>query len=167
MTINTINKKIFELLDENKTAVAQLIYTNSAFDDAIIETEEKYLLNCIATGIWVTHLSDDYSVKIKSKIRIETGGVISVNLPGKKKKYFFKKSGGWKLRFYLANKAGEDLLTIIPLVNWQKESHDYILQLNEEYEKECDSFLILQAVHCANCSLSMMTGGKVPALISV
>lgn len=167
MTINTINKKIFELLDDNKMAVARLTYTTSAFDDATIETEEKNLLNGIATGIWVTHLCNDNSVKIKSKIRVETGGVISISLPGKKRKYFFKKSTGWRLRFYLTNKDGEDLLTIIPVVNWQKESHDYILQLNEEYEKECDSFLILQAVHCANCSLSMMTGGKVPALISV
>ncbi|MFM2327849.1 MAG: hypothetical protein RIR31_2051 [Bacteroidota bacterium] len=167
MTINTINKKTFALLDENKIAIAQLIYTSSAFDDAIIETAEKYLLNGIAIGIWVTHLGNDNSVKTKSKIRVETGGIISVSLPGKKKKYFFKKSGGWKLRFYLTNKDGEDLLTIIPHVNWQKESHDYILQLNEEFESECDSFLILQALHCANCSLSMMTGGKVPALISV
>jgi hypothetical protein len=167
MTINTINKKTFALLDENKIAIAQLIYTSSAFDDAIIETAEKYLLNGIAIGIWITHLGNDNSVKTKSKIRVETGGIISVSLPGKKKKYFFKKSGGWKLRFYLTNKDGEDLLTIIPHVNWQKESHDYILQLNEEFESECDSFLILQALHCANCSLSMMTGGKVPALISV
>ena len=167
MTINTINKKNFELLGENKIAVARLIYTSSALDDAIIETTEKYLLNGIATGIWVTHLADDNSVKTKSKIRVETAGVISVSLPGKKKKYFFKKPTGWRLRFSLANKDGEDLLTIIPHVNWQKESHDYILQLNEEYEKECDSFLILHAVHCTNCSLSMMTGGQVPPLVSV
>jgi hypothetical protein len=167
MTINTINKKTFGLLDENTKVVARLLYTSSAFDDAIIETEEKFLLNGIATGIWVTRTGSGSSVKTKSKMRVETGGIISVSLPGKKKKYAFKKSTGWKLRFSLANKDGEDLLTIIPHVNWQKESHDYILQLNEEYEKECDSFLILHAVHCANCSLSMMTGGQVPPLVSV
>lgn len=167
MTINTINKKTFELLDESAVQAARILYTNSAFDDATIETGEEYFLNCIATGVWITHLSIDKSVKVKSKIRVEAGGIISVGLPGKKRKYFFKKSTGWRLRFSLTNKDGEDLLTIIPNVNWQKESHDYILQLNEEFEKECDSFLILQAVHCANCSLSMMTGGKVPALISI
>ena len=167
MTINTVNKKNFELLDENKLAVARLIYTTRAFDDAVIEAGENFLLNGIATGIWITHLGNDNSVKTRSKIRVETGGIISVALSGKKRKYFFKRSGGWKLRFYLTNKDGEDLLTLIPHVNWQKESHDYILQLNEEYEKECDSFVILHAVHCANCSLSMMTGGKVPALVSI
>lgn len=167
MTIITINKKDFELLDENKIVAARLLYTSSAFDDAIIETNEKFLLNCIATGTWVTHPDKDNSIKMKSKIRVETGGIISVSLPGKKRKYLFKKSNGWRLRFSLSNKGGEDLLTLIPLVNWQKESHDFILQLNEEFENECDSFLILQAVHCANCSLSMMTGGRVPALVSV
>jgi len=167
MTINTANKKSFELLDENNRAIARLIYTNNTFYNGIIETEEKYLLNGIATGIWETHLASESSKNQTSKISVQTGGIISVRLLYKKKKFLFKKSTGWKLRFSLADKDGEDLLTIIPYVNWQKESHDYTLQLNEEYKKECDSFLILQAVHCANCSLSMMTGGSVPALISI
>jgi hypothetical protein len=167
MTISTVNKKRFELLDDSKTVIAGLAYTNSAFDDAKIEADNNYLLNAIATGTWITHLAVDRSGKMKSKIRVETGGIISVRIPAKKKKYLFRKSSGWRLRFSLATKEGEDLLTLIPNVNWQKESHDYILQLNEEFEKECDSFLILQAVHCANCSLSMMTGGKVPALVSI
>jgi hypothetical protein len=167
MTINTIDKKTFALLDDNTNPVARLLYTSSAFDDALIETEEKFLLNCIATGIWVTHLCTENSLKIKSKIRVESGGIISVRVSEKKRKYFFKKSTGWKLRFFLSNKDGEDLLTIIPHVNWPKESHDFNLQLNEDFEKECDAFLILQALHCANCSLSMMTGGRVPALVSV
>lgn len=167
MTIYTVNKKSFELLDESKTIVARLLYTNNAFDDAVIEAGGSYLLNGIATGTWITHLFNDSSGKVKSKMKVETGGIISVRVSGKRPKYLFKKSTGWKLRFFLTDKDGEDLLTLIPAVNWKKESHDYILQLNEEYEKECDSFLILQAVHCANCSLSMMTGGKVPALVSI
>jgi hypothetical protein len=167
MTITTINKKTFELLDEKKAAVARLIYTSSAFDDALIETGESYLLNGITTGIWITQVSTGNDGKTNSKIKVEMGGVMSIALLTKKKKYFFKKSTGWKLRFSLTNKDGEDLLTLIPNVNWQKEAHDYILQLNEEFESECDSFLILQALHCANCSLSMMTGGQVPALVSV
>lgn len=146
---------------------ARLSYTNSSFTDGAIKTESGYLLNAIAAGTWVIHLENEAPSKIKSKMKVETGGVISLRLPGKKKKYFFKKTSGWKLRFSLSNKDGEDLLSIIPKVNWPKESHDFILQLNEEFEKECDSFLILQAVHCANCSLSMMTGGKVPALVSI
>lgn len=167
MTIHTVNKKNFELLTERNIIAAKLIYTNNAFDNALIEIEENYLLTGMTTGIWTTYVSAEKNGKMKSRIRVEMGGVMSIGLLSKRKKYFFKKSTGWKLRFSLINKEGEDLLTLIPAVNWQKESHDFILQLNEEFEKECDSFLILQAVHCANCSLSMMTGGQVPPLVSV
>ncbi|MBL0358645.1 MAG: hypothetical protein IPP72_18065 [Chitinophagaceae bacterium] len=167
MTINTINNRNFELLSGHNITVARLTYTSNAFDKAEMETQEAYLLNGIATGTWVTFLSNDAGRNNSSKIRVETGGLMSVRFFSKKRKYWFKKSTGWKLRFSLSDKDGEELLTIIPSVNWQKESHDYILQLNDEFEKECDALLILHAVHCANCSLSMMTGGNVPALISI
>jgi len=39
--------------------------------------------------------------------------------------------------------------------------------INEEFREECSSLLILQAVHCAKCWMSMMNGGPVPALVSV
>jgi hypothetical protein len=167
MTVTTINKQSFELADNQKLLKASLIYSSNTFDTAMLETGETYLLDCIATGVWVTSLLKDGNKKVKSKMHVKTGGIISLILTGARKKYLFKKSAGWKLRFSLVNKDSEELLSIIPNVNWQKESHDYILQLNEEFEKECDSFIILQAVHCANCSLSMMTGGEVPALISI
>lgn len=167
MTIKTITKKNFVLLNEARAILARLVYDNSTFENAHIEADENYQLKKNNTGIWITHVSIENDSLPKSKIKVGIGGVMSITMLTKKKKYFFKKSTGWKLRFSLSNKDGEDLLTLIPNVNWQKESHDFILQLNEEFEKECDSFLILQAVHCANCSLSMMTGGQVPPLVSV
>jgi len=166
MTINTINNKKFELLSDSNSTVARLIYNSHALDNAVMQVQETYLLNGIAAGTWTTHLISSDG-KAKSQINVATGGSMTVRFFGKKRKYIFKKSTGWKLRFSLVNKEGEELLSIIPNVNWQKESHDYILQLNDEFEKECDALLILHAVHCANCSLSMMTGGKVPALVSI
>jgi hypothetical protein len=52
-------------------------------------------------------------------------------------------------------------------MNRDKQLHDFILQLNVDFEKECNAFLILQALHYASCSLSMMTGAKMPALVSI
>jgi hypothetical protein len=109
----------------------------------------------------------ELKARAKSRIKTEAGGLMSIAIPGNQKKYLFKRSSGWKLRYFLLNGDGEELLSILAKVNWQKKSHDFILQVNEEFEKECDSFLILQALHCANCSLSMMNGGKVPALVSI
>lgn len=167
MIIHTIDKKKFELLNDNQVPVGRLIYNSNAFDKAIIETEEKYLLRGIAAGTWATHTEDGQRGATASKIIVERGSVISLRLTNRKLKYFFRRSSGWRLRFSLANIEGDDILNIIPSINWKKESHDYILQLNEEYEHECDSFLILHSVHCANCSLSMMVGGEVPALVSI
>ena len=167
MTIITVNKQRFELANERKAILASLLYADEAYNDAVIDTGEFFLLNGIATGLWITHSAAESSSRVHSKIRVETGGVMSIRMLHKKKKYFFKKSSGWKLRFSLVNKEGDDILSLIPSVKWQKQAHDFVLQINEEFENECDSFLILQALHCANCSLSMMTGGEVPALISI
>jgi hypothetical protein len=168
MNLYTIDKKSFELFGDDQRTAGRLLYSSDAFIKGVIETSQTYQLTGIATGIWITSLDNiKDSKKTASSMHVETGGVISLKLAGKKTKYYFKKSAGWKLRFSLRNKEGEDLLSIIPNVNWQKESHDFILQVNEEFESECSPFLILQALHCANCSLSMMTGGDVPALVSV
>jgi hypothetical protein len=115
------------------------------------------------TGIWYTLLHS----KKMAKTSIEAGARIIVQLISGRKQYRFTKSSGWRLRFTLFHHNGEEMLSLLPRVNWQKESHDFTLQLNEEYERECDSFLILQALHCANLCLSMMNGEKVPALINI
>lgn len=167
MILETIDKMTFSLLSNEKGVAATLIYTTTAFDDAALNTSEKYILSGIGTGSWIIHNHSGRSAKVNSKIKVEIGGIMSITMQFPRRKYIMKKSAGWKLRFSLGNKEGEDFLTLIPTVNWNKESYDYILQLNEEFEAECDSFLILQAVHCANCSLSMMTGGRVPALVSI
>jgi hypothetical protein len=130
---------------------------------AEIHIENTYTILRGGTGSWITCEGN----KTIARIKVEPGAQISIKVECRKKKYLFKKSAGWKLRFSLQNKEGEELLTLLPSVNWVKEAHEYALQLNEEFEEECDSFLILQAVHCANLSMSMMTGGKVPALISI
>jgi len=167
MIINTISKEKFEIVTEDHFVAGSITYSGNSFSEAILLIEECFSLLLVSPGIWVTGLKNEQGDKIIATIKTETGGVLSLRKCNKKRKYTFKKSTNWKSRFSLLNSAGEELLALIPAVNWKKESHDYILQLNEEFENECDSFLILQAVHCANCSLSMMTGGEVPALISV
>jgi hypothetical protein len=167
MTIYTVDKKIFELQNAEKVIIGSIKYQNSSFSQALIILADKFTLQLIATGVWVTIFNDTAAEKIMTNIKVESGGTMSIRKFYKRKKYTFKKSANWKLRFSLFNADGDELLTIVPTVNWKKESHDFNLQLNEDFEKECDAFLILQALHCANCSLSMMQGGSVPALISV
>lgn len=167
MTIYTVNKAHFELKNQEEAVIGSIAYSNTSFNEAVLRLEDSFSLQLHSTGVWITVSNNKGKIKLVGTVKVEAGGTMSVQKINKRKKYFFKKSANWKIRFSLFNKEGDELLTIIPAVNWEKGSHDFVLQLNEEFESECDSFLILQALHCANCSLSMMTGGKVPALVSI
>jgi hypothetical protein len=167
MMIHTINENQFELKNDMGVVSGSLAYENSTFSRANMLLKEIYSISGNGTGIWEVYRDTEVKARAKSRIKTEAGGLMSIAIPGNQKKYLFKRSSGWKLRYFLLNSDGEELLSILAKVNWQKKSHDFILQVNEEFEKECDSFLILQALHCANCSLSMMNGGKVPALVSI
>ena len=167
MTIYTVDKNTFELKNDAGIVVARLSYSSSAFNNAVIAVNDTVILELIATGIWATIFKSAGKEKTITKIKVEAGGIITIREFYKRKKYVLKKSANFKLRFSLFNNDGDEILTLLPSINWKKQSHDFILQLNDEFEKECDSFLILQSLHCANCSLSMMQGGKVPALVSI
>lgn len=164
MTLQTIHKTMFALESADGTVTARLVYRDNDFRIAEVFLENNlYSIMPGGTGTWITCKGS----KTIARIKVEPGAHISIRVECRKKKYLFTKSAGWKLRFSLQNREADELLTLLPSVNWAKESHDYALQPNEEFEAECDSFLILQAVHCANLSMSMMTGDRVPALISI
>jgi hypothetical protein len=167
MQINTISNIHFELEETASGEKATIHYVDNSFNKGEITTDENYSLKMVSTGTWALSLLVQNEEKLVSTVKTETGGSMSITKFYRRKKYYLRKSQNLKLRFTLFNKDNEELLTIVPSVNWQKKSHDFILQINEDFEKECNGLLILQAVHCANCSLSMMTGGKVPALVSI
>ena len=158
---------MFALKDVNGTDVATLSYRSNDFSDAQLDAGMSCAIRRSGTGMWQTISNSAGKEKPVAKIKVGLGAVITIRIECRGKKYFFKKWNNWKLRFSLLTKEGEELLSLLPVVNWEKESHDFTLQLNEEFDTECDSFLILHAVHCANLCMSMMTGGKVPALISI
>lgn len=167
MTIETIDKTIFLLRDNDTLEKGRIIYTGNDFSNAHFIANKPFQLLSAGTGIWNSISESAPGGKPVAVIKVKPGTLISIKLECRKKKYSFRKSAGWKLRFLLLNQDDDEMLSILPSVNWEKESHNYILQLNEEFEEECDPFLILQAVHCANLSMSMLTGGKVPALINI
>jgi hypothetical protein len=166
MQIHTDNHLCFQYTEESGAA-GSLSYHDEKLQSGIINSSGIYKIRQLAAGTWVVELLMNKEDKLISTIKTDVGGSMSITKFYRRKKYYFKKSQNLKLRFSLFNKDNEELLTIIPLVNWQKKSHDFVLQVNEEFEKECDSLLILQALHCALCFLSMMTGGEVQALISI
>ena len=167
MQINTTSNIQFELEEKETGKKESIRYEDNSFNKGEIKARENYSLKLVSTGTWAVSMLVHDEEKLVSTVKTETGGSMSITKFYRRKKYYFKKSQNLKLRFSLFNKDNEELLTIVPSVNWQKQSHDFVLQINEDFEKECDGLLILQALHCALCCLSMMTGGEVPALISI
>jgi hypothetical protein len=154
-------------IEDGTLQIANILYEDSSFAKAIIEKEEKFSILQISTGTWVFQFTENDVEKIMYTIRTQPAGSMVITTFYHRKKYQLKRSQNHKLRFSLFNLKNEELLSILPVIDWQKSLPQLTLQLNEEFDKECDVFLILQSLHCTLCSMSMMLGGNVSALISI
>lgn len=156
----------FSLVSTNGTPAGVLHYDNNLFQKGEINTEKKIQLENTATGVWKSFLTTGTAKKQAAELKVSTGSTITIKLNGQKSKYRFKRTGGWKARFILLNKDGEELMALLPQISWQKKTYEFVLQLNDEFEQECTPVLILHTLHCACCSLNMLNGA-VPVLINV
>ncbi len=155
------------LFDPHQQLAGELIYKDITMREATLRVVDRYCLRYTGTGKWECFRLEDRKEVLLSRMKVNRGAVMELSFPFRRKIYRFKRSGAWRLRFVLLNKHGEEILGILPKINWKKMIHDFTLQINDDFREECSSLLILQAVHCANCWMSMMNGGPVPALVSV
>jgi len=163
MNIELISKNSYQLKDANGNFAGSLIYAGNSLLQANLLCDKEYSIATLKKGAWVTIDDDDQKELVICKVGILGKMELTVN----DQHYIFKKPLGWKLRFVLLNADKEELLALLPVVNWKSHGYDFVLQLNEEYENETDSFIILQALHCAVCSMAMMNGVIVPTVITV
>lgn len=167
MQIIANDNNCFTLKDEKGNIEGVLAYEDKQLLRGEIRTDRVWRLENTAIGLWTSFLNTKNKVTRLATIKVAPGGVISLQFSIRKSKYRFRKTGSWKLRFVLLNKDGDELLALLPGINWQKKTYEFTLQVNDEYKEECTPVLILHTVHCAICSLSMINGGSVPALISL
>jgi hypothetical protein len=166
MHIVSAGNNTFRLVTPIGEAVAVLQYESNLFKKCEINAGKKILLENTATGIWKSYAEEGSTKKQWAELKVSTASTISVKITGQKSKYRFKRTGGWKARFILLNKDGEELMALLPQINWQKQTYGFVLQINDEFEQECTPVLILHTLHCACCSLNMLNGA-VPVLINV
>lgn len=167
MHIISHEQTCFILRDEKNELLGELSYENKYLRNGEIKSQENLVLENTSTGLWNSFSKQGEAIQHYAEIKISTGGIISIVLPVKKLKYKFRRTGALKARFILLNKEGEEMLALLPAINWQKKTHEFVLQINDELAHECSPVLILHAIHCANCYLSMINGGTVPALINI
>lgn len=163
MQIVTNDSLSFSLENYKGDTLGTIRYLDDELKEATLRTEEAFQIINNKPGIWTFFHQD--SKEISGRMKVSTGGKIIVE--SNRLRFWFYKTMNWNLRFVLFNKEGEELLALKPVINWEFKSHDFILQVNEELTTECSSFLILQALHCARCSLGMMYDKTVPPIVSI
>lgn len=161
MKVITTGRTAYALQNEDDSFAGSLTYLDDSLNEAMLSCDKEYFITKQSTGIWVTKdiITDSCSALCKVKI----GGTMTLII--NKKQYIFRKPFSWKLRLVMLNDDEEELLAFLPAANWKIHSYNYGLQLNDEFSKETDSFLILQALHCAVCSMAMMNGFIPPIVV--
>lgn len=160
MNLVTTGKMAYQLCLEDGHFAGSLTYKEASFDAAGIVTATDYSIEKSGAGCWVTRKKGDPA--IIATCSVELDGKISVHYGTAF--YSFVKPINWKPRFCLLNQQQEEIAALIPTINWDLDSCDFSLQLNEEYTHETEAFLILHALHCAVCGMAMLNGLMTPAI---
>lgn len=160
MRITTTGKFAYQLLHDDQSHAGALLYNDTLLSAGLLWAEKEYEIENIEAGVWIT--TEKGNKKRIASCLVEVDGKIS--LQTNSKSYSFIKPVSWKPRFVLLNNHKEELVALIPSINWSKESCDFALQINETELDETGVFIILQALHCAVCSMAMLNGLVVPAV---
>ena len=162
MRIISISRTVYQLQNDDGSSVGSLTYLDDSLSEAMLSCDKEYLITKQVTGTWITK---EISTDIQTALcKVKIGGTMALVINNKQ--YVFKKPFSWKLRLKMLNSENEELLAFLPTANWKIHAYNYGLQLNDEYVKETDSFIILQALHCAVCSMAMMSGFMIASVIN-
>lgn len=154
MQIISTSKTAYTLQNDDGSFAGTLTYLDVSLSEAILSCGKSYLIIKQSNGLWLTKQTDNDLQVALCKIKI--GGTMALVINNKQ--YTFKKPFSWKLRLVMLDVEKEEVLAFLPTENWKIHGYNYALQLNDEFIKETDSFIILQALHCAVCSMAMMNG---------
>lgn len=161
MKIISTSRTAYTLQYENGNKAGSLIYRDDSLNEARLTCDKEYHIIQQTFGSWVT--KETSSEMLQAACQVKVGGTIMLTINDQQ--YTFKKPFSWKLRFTLLTIDKEEILALLPSANWKIQSYNFILQINDELIRETDSFLILQALHCAVCSMAMMNGFIPPIVV--
>ncbi|MBL0270730.1 MAG: hypothetical protein IPP99_19200 [Chitinophagaceae bacterium] len=160
MKLVTTGKMAYQLYLDDGHFAGSLIYKDACFDTAEIFTDSAYILEKSGAGNWVTRKNGEAMILVTSWVELD--GKISIQYGTGM--YSFVKPINWKPRFCLLNSQQEEVAAFIPTINWELNTCNFSIQLNEEFSNETEAFLILQALHCAVCGMAMINGLTIPAI---
>jgi hypothetical protein len=154
MKIISTSRTVYQLQNDDGSSAGSLTYLDDSLSEAMLSCDKEYFITKQNTGTWIT--KDIATDLLMALCKVKIGGTMALIINNKQ--YIFKKPFSWKLRLMMLNTDKEEVLAFLPTANWKIHSYNYGLQLNDEFVKETDCFIILQALHCAVCSMAMMNG---------
>ena len=161
MQIISTSRTVYTLYTDDGSSAGSLTYLDDSLNEAILSCDKEYFISKQSTGTWITK---DITTNIEAAVcKVKIGGTMMLSINNKQ--YLFRKPFSWKLRLLMLDDEKEEMLAFLPTANWKIHSYNYGLQLNDEFRKETGSFLILQALHCAVCSMAMMNGFIPPIVV--
>ncbi|MBL7749256.1 MAG: hypothetical protein JNM19_17590 [Chitinophagaceae bacterium] len=160
MHLITTGPHAYLLQQTDGSAAGCLFYPEGRPENGRLSSRKEYLIVNDQQGIWTTREAGDNETVAISRVRVD--GTMVIETRGIQ--YIFKKPVSWKPRFLLLDPDNEEAAALLPSVNWAYKAYDFTLQVNEDLPEETDAFIILQAVHCAICSMWMLNGSLLPAV---
>ncbi len=159
MYIVTKSRTEYALFSNDNELQGILEYKSTSFREAEIKIkDENETIFLSSKNILLDSVSSITNTIQIATTKIGLSNAVVIHLIKQNKQYFFKKTGLWRIRFIVTNQKKEEIFALIPLISWTKNTHDYTIQLNEEYIEEITPLLLLHILHCANCVLNLMNG---------
>jgi hypothetical protein len=162
MKIISTSRTVYQLQNDDSSFAGSLTYLDDSLREAMLSCDREYFITKQDTATWITKdITTDTQVAL---CKVKIGGTMTLIINNKQ--YIFRKPFSWKLRLMMLNADKEEVLAFLPTANWKIHSYNFGFQLNDEFIEETDSFVILQALHCAVCSMAMMNGFIIASVVS-
>ncbi len=143
-----------------------MIYANEKLENCKLIVDNVYCIKKTAQGVWSFYEMVGKKEKNIGEIKLAIGGVISILFLQPRKKFTVRRIGTFNSRFTLSNNKEEEIMSLIPNINWMKKEYEIVVQPNMDCIKHSTPFHILLATHCTISYLNMLNGTQ-PALINI
>jgi hypothetical protein len=161
MTINYINKA-FQLSDAEGRILGNLTYEKWGSKKASATTQYAEFFDFKPVGFWQQHIAVERDGKEIATLKMNWKGSIIIDIKGNdvEQDYLVKSVGLWQTHFTLQDRFSNDIIALMPHLNWKSGNYTYTVEVNPDFQNQVDETLILITTYCANYAM-LMTHGSV------
>jgi hypothetical protein len=151
MKVNYINKE-FQLSDLDGRFLGKLTYEKWASYTASATTQYAEFFDFKSKGFWHQSIVVERGGTEIASLKMNWKGNIIIDIKGNdiEQDYMLKSVGIWKTHFTLQDRFSNDVIALKPDYKWNSGHHEYVIEVNPDFQNQVDETLVLMAVYCAN-----------------